>query len=890
MDNRLFLARTEEQNKFRQVLQSFQVSWTEKHLPTFSKPFRKEPSDGVNSPHIFLLYGEGGMGKSSLSRRLEEITQAQFAKDWQAVRIDWEEERDKYLDLQVGADQIKPETVLAVLQKNLEILGGNFRDYLNAKRDLEKIEEKLDRELRAKEGAEKYRSLIGGGLGLATGLLRKIPGVDQLIASDEAAKQVKDAGTAALVGLLQEKLSLGERKLFANPTVQLAEALGRGLRELTAGKPTVIFLDTYEIVDRPDCDYVLRQVIKSAGTNIVWVIAGRADLTKSRRLADRQFRGYEQDFSERLYGYSLSEFNDQLVQEYFSQAIPNRALPTDGAARIAAFSLGIPFVVQQIAEIWRTSPEIGLDEILERSDLGSWEESSHDQVIRVTSERFLKHCFVKNAPEDLRMICAIGLLRQPDNDLLAAMLQVDNFIGAVDGLKQRHSFILLAGKGIRLHNKMEDFLREALRSESILLNLQLEGKMLQELNEFAVMSLEEQLKGLQANLPIADWYEDERITNAMLNLVHHLFWLAEERGWAYAVPRFVEAWQYDRRWGEGLLEVIDSFKENLCPLGRKRLKIFQQGFELSFYEVFGQDTQLVLDELAKISRQKNWLQGEGQEEREAILSLKQGQIYQEQKKYTEAFRLYLEAEKHLTKDTVVLLESLGKAFNDVSYSLCYGEKPEYEMAILGCQKARKTQPQNELLWFREGFALNELGKYEEAIASYDKALEIKPDDHDAWNNRGNSLGDLGRNEEAIASYDKALEIKPDYHEAWYNRGCVLRRLGREEEAITSFDKALEIKPDYHGTWNNRGNSLGRLGREVEAITSFDKALEIKPDCHEVWYNKACCYALQNQIDLALEFLPKAIELDAKFLEMAKTDSDFDSIREDPRFQTLIFLE
>ena len=703
MDNRLFLARTEEQNKFRQVLQSFQVSWTEKHLPTFSKPFRKEPSDGVNSPHIFLLYGEGGMGKSSLSRRLEEITQAEFAKAWQAVRIDWEEERDKYLDLQVGADQIKPETVLAVLQKNLEVLGGNFRDYLNAKRDLEKIEEKLDRELRAKEGAEKYRSLIGGGLGLAISGLRKMPGVDQLIASDEAAKQVKDAGTAALVGLLQEKLSLAERKLFASPTVQLAEALGRGLRELTAGKPTVIFLDTYEIVDRPDCDYGLRQVIKSAGTNIAWAIAGRADLTKSRRLADRQFRGYEQDFSERLYGYSLSEFNDRLVQEYFSQAIPHRVLPADGAARIAAFSLGIPFVVQQIAEIWRSSPEIGLDEILERSDLESWEESSHDQVIRVTSERFLKHCFVKNAPEDLRMICAIGLLRQPDNDLLAAMLQVDNFIGAVDGLKQRHSFILLAGKGIRLHDKMADFLREALRSESILLNLQLEGKMLQELNEFAVISLEEQLKGLQANLPIAEWYEDERITNAMLNLVHHLFWLEEERGWAYAVPRFVEAWQYDYRWGEGLLEVIDSFKENLCQSGRKRLKIFQQGFKW-----IDQDTQAILDELAKIARQKNWLQGEGQEERQAILSLKQGQIYQEQKKYTEALQVYLAAKEQLTQPLDSLKNSLSKALENLGHQLRWQEKSDYQTAVIAYQHSSELDPQNDGTWFGLGFALDEL--------------------------------------------------------------------------------------------------------------------------------------------------------------------------------------
>ena len=855
MDNRLFLARTEEQNKFRQVLQSFQVSWTEKHLPTFSKPFRKEPSDGVNSPHIFLLYGEGGMGKSSLSRRLEEITQAEFAKAWQAVRIDWEEERDKYLDLQVGADQIKPETVLAVLQKNLEVLGGNFRDYLNAKRDLEKIEEKLDRELRAKEGAEKYRSLIGGGLGLAISGLRKMPGVDQLI-TDEAAKQAKDGGTAALVGLLQEKLSLAERKLFASPTVQLAEALGRGIRELTAGKPTVIFLDTYEIVDRPDCDYGLRQVIKSAGTNIAWAIAGRADLTKSRRLADRQFRGYEQDFSERLYGYSLSEFNDRLVQEYFSQAIPHRVLPADGAARIAAFSLGIPFVVQQIAEIWRTSPEIDLGAILDRLPLGSREESSHDHVIRVTSERFLKHCFVKNAPEDLRMICAIGLLRQPDNDLLAAMLQVNDFIGAVDGLKQRHSFILLAGKGIRLHNKMEDFLREALRSKSILLNLQLEGKMLQELNEFAVISLEEQLKGLQANLPIAEWYEDKRITNAMLNLVHHLFWLEEERGWAYAVPRFVEAWEYDRLWGEGLLEVIEGFKENLCPLGRKRLKIFQQGFELSFYELFDQDTQLILDELAKIARQKDWLQGEGQEEREAILSLKQGQIYQEQKKYTEALQVYLAVKEQLTQPLDSLKNSLGKALKNLGDQLRWQEKPDYQTAVIAYQHSSELEPQNDETWFGLGIALYELGKYEEAINLYDKALEIKPDFHEVWYNRGVALGYLEKYEEAIASYDKVLEIKPDYHAALDNKGCAYFKQGKYAEALDAVNKAIEINPQY-----------------ANAI-----------------YNKGIYCLLQNNVDDGLKLLKESFEIDSSYREMAKTDNDFDSIRDDPRFQTLIFLE
>ncbi|MCC3599430.1 MULTISPECIES: tetratricopeptide repeat protein [unclassified Microcoleus] len=141
---------------------------------------------------------------------------------------------------------------------------------------------------------------------------------------------------------------------------------------------------------------------------------------------------------------------------------------------------------------------------------------------------------------------------------------------------------------------------------------------------------------------------------------------------------------------------------------------------------------------------------------------------------------------------------------------------------------------------------------------------------------------------AIASYDKALEIKPDYHEAWYNRGSALDDLGRLEDAIASYDKALEIKPDYHEAWNNRGIALRNLGRLEDAIASYDKALEFKPDDTSAFYNKACCYALHSQIDQAIQNLQQAINLNPdEWREMAKTDSDFDSMRSDVRFQALI---
>ena len=79
-----------------------------------------------------------------------------------------------------------------------------------------------------------------------------------------------------------------------------------------------------------------------------------------------------------------------------------------------------------------------------------------------------------------------------------------------------------------------------------------------------------------------------------------------------------------------------------------------------------------------------------------------------------------------------------------------------------------------------------------------------------------------------------------------------------------------------------------LGCHEEEIASYDQPLKFKPDNNQAWYNKACCYALQGNVNLAIENLRQAINLNPdKYREMAKTDSDFDSIREDEQFQALI---
>jgi len=262
----------------------------------------------------------------------------------------------------------------------------------------------------------------------------------------------------------------------------------------------------------------------------------------------------------------------------------------------------------------------------------------------------------------------------------------------------------------------------------------------------------------------------------------------------------------------------------------------------------------------------------------ANLYFEQGRLWSTAEEYQAAIDSYDHALHHKPDK--------HEAWNNRGSAL--GKLGRYEEAIDSFDHALHHKPDYHWAWNNRGIALWNLGRYEEAIDSFDHALHHKPDLHEAWYGRGNALDELGRYEEAIDSYDHALHHKPDYHEAWNNRGYALDELGRYEEAIDSYDHALHHKPDDHEAWYGRGNALGKLGRYEEAIDSYDRAIKLKPEDPSAFYNKACCYGLQGKVELALENLQHAIHLNPdEYRAMAKTDTDFDSIREDGRFQALV---
>jgi tetratricopeptide (TPR) repeat protein len=201
-------------------------------------------------------------------------------------------------------------------------------------------------------------------------------------------------------------------------------------------------------------------------------------------------------------------------------------------------------------------------------------------------------------------------------------------------------------------------------------------------------------------------------------------------------------------------------------------------------------------------------------------------------------------------------------------------------------EVKDSQKAENLL--HQGNSFLDTNRYKEALSFYDQAIAIKTDSAEIWVNRGNALTALHRYEEALESYEKAIAVRPNRNEAWYNRGNALTALQRYPDAVKAYDEAIAIHANKYEAWINRGIALTKLQRYKEALASYNQAISIKPNLHQAYYNKACNYALQGNIGLTIENLEKAIQLlPDKYKKMAGTDTDFDKIRDDKRFQVLL---
>jgi tetratricopeptide (TPR) repeat protein len=113
-----------------------------------------------------------------------------------------------------------------------------------------------------------------------------------------------------------------------------------------------------------------------------------------------------------------------------------------------------------------------------------------------------------------------------------------------------------------------------------------------------------------------------------------------------------------------------------------------------------------------------------------------------------------------------------------------------------------------------------------------------------------------------------------------------------QSAEEKFLKAIELK-SYCGKGDTAQSYLG-LGLALayqhkfkEAIDNFKLSVSLVDNRPDPYYSLASIYVLQDDKDQAIQFFEKALEKGFKNFDFLRNDTDFDGIRDDPRFQKLL---
>ena len=192
--------------------------------------------------------------------------------------------------------------------------------------------------------------------------------------------------------------------------------------------------------------------------------------------------------------------------------------------------------------------------------------------------------------------------------------------------------------------------------------------------------------------------------------------------------------------------------------------------------------------------------------------------------------------------------------------------------------------------------LEERRQFDEAAAAMMKAIELGPD---SWEvnkvaGRFHLLRDDVRT--ATAHYERAVELmETDFH-AWAMLAtcyAALRDQTNLREAakmmVSEAQRAVQQDPSNGAALGILAGGYAILGEEAKTREWIERALLVDPDNLNMRYNFACILAAHlNDKEAALRMLQPTFAAVSDFqIRIAETDPDFESIRDDPRFQKMI---
>lgn len=249
----------------------------------------------------------------------------------------------------------------------------------------------------------------------------------------------------------------------------------------------------------------------------------------------------------------------------------------------------------------------------------------------------------------------------------------------------------------------------------------------------------------------------------------------------------------------------------------------------------------------------------------------------------------------IDQDPRYALAYAGKA-DCYSYLYMYfdNKRMNLEQAEEASRRALELDPDLAEAHAARGLALSLIKEYEKAEREFELAISENPKQFEAHYFYARTCFAQGKIKEAAKLYEAASRINPLDFQAPSLLAFAYRDLKQPDKARAAYEislanakRHLELNPDDSRALYLGATALFELEQKELGLEWVEKALKTDPDNPYNLYGIACFYSRYGKVDEAIECFEKSVTTGFAHKEWAEKDSDFDAIREDPRFQELL---
>jgi tetratricopeptide (TPR) repeat protein len=851
----IFVGRRVSQRDFRDALEAM-VAEAKDAKGLRGRKKQRDAGADAQFPRLFLLSGEGGLGKSSLLSQFVSLARSvadETKKDITVLRIDFDDFLFARNVLPIAPRQCVLYLHAALTEKSLGI-DEQFSEYDHVARRLEHVREKVAAFLN-----EQWRT-----------------------APSSSAPGARDEGEGAVLRLLREekKLPADDLDLYENADYRLTKALVNGLVALSATRPVVIAMDNLERLGTAGAGQWFRNVfcahLFERKSKVMAVLSSRLSLKRS-------FRNLFPE--EALYALS---FEDETLCvgdiEECCQAMRVNLEPQT-STRVEAATGGIPIVVRDVLSVAKEGKP--LDEILEKLERAS----GVNDRIRAMVGHFLG---ASEDPALLTHVLHLALLHESDNKVIASLWNCAFAdVGTeLSELADRYPFF----SGTTMH----DAVRSHIREQCMRLPAAAGGNVMSIVTDFAAHTTSlfaEELKQLSTAVPAIDKrYKDERYERAFLGYVSGLLWQRRDDARRIMPGCFCECMLYNQELAGRLLGAIEEFAAVMTAEESAFFATLTAGIRAVSGQALWTAGKPPAEELSMLEmlEASDTLLSAPQK---ALLHLFRADVVNRLSEFDNAFE-DLEKCEPFAEESDLFAETLADGYQCIGDAL-FGSL-HFEAAIKAYGRVAEIRPGRFGAWYGLGRSYSALTrhvqaedafvkaaalktdrwdlyqaladeqfaceKFAEAASSYQSAADLYDNSRDVWQGLGRSLSALSRHDDAVRAFTRAAVLMPDDPVLWYEMGSSQSQLGAADGAIDSLEKALELRQDFWEAAALLGQQQAARGAFSEAVTAFERAVAARPQDPSLLNSLGTAAFAAGNDQKAVEAFTKATECSPDFAE------------------------